>query len=424
MISSNEAQQLIRNGRIDEAQRAYEAILERSPGNVEALNALGVMALRQGQARQAVELLTKAATSDPQDALTQHQLARALHASGNLVSATLAQQRAVQLNAEFFVARLHLGELLEMAGERQQALLHYGRALRDAQDKQRWINPQTTPEPLRPLVEHAVLTFRAGRRELLLSIIEPLARRHGASSLARVERCLRIHLGEEAAPYSDPRQQPTFLYFPDLPASPYMDRDLCPWLADLEVATASIQSELSRLIESSQGRERVFTSDELEKANLQGLRGRPAWDGYYFYRHGEARDENCVLCPNTLQALDALPLCRAREHAPEVFFSVLAPGTRLMPHRGVTNTRIVGHLPLLVPQDCALSVAGEMHEWREGRVVVFDDTYEHEAWNRSESIRVVLIFDIWNPHLTDIECQAIADLVPAIGDFRKALAAV
>jgi aspartate beta-hydroxylase len=85
----------------------------------------------------------------------------------------------------------------------------------------------------------------------------------------------------------------------------------------------------------------------------------------------------------------------------------------------VTNTRLVGHLPLIIPEDCALNVGGELHPWVEGRAVVFDDTYEHEAWNRSTSTRVVLIFDIWNPYLTEIERLALADIIADIGDFRE-----
>jgi len=110
-----------------------------------------------------------------------------------------------------------------------------------------------------------------------------------------------------------------------------------------------------------------------------------------------------------------------REHGPEVLFSVFTPGTHLLPHRGVTNTRLVGHLPLMVPEDCALKVGGELHQWQEGQVVIFDDTYEHEAWNRSDKTRVVMIFDIWNPHLSEAERAAVTDLIPAMGDFREAV---
>ena len=73
----------------------------------------------------------------------------------------------------------------------------------------------------------------------------------------------------------------------------------------------------------------------------------------------------------------------------------------------------------VTPMDGALRVGGELHAWQEGRVVVFDDTYEHEAWNRSAKTRVVLIFDIWNPHLTQAEQAALTHVVESLGDFRK-----
>ena len=133
-----------------------------------------------------------------------------------------------------------------------------------------------------------------------------------------------------------------------------------------------------------------------------------------------ARANALALCPRTAALLDALPLCRIREHAPEVMFSVLTPGTHILPHRGVTNTRVVCHLPLIVPEDCALVVGGETHAWREGEAVAFDDTYEHEAWNRGSSTRVVLIIDVWNPHLTAAERDAVATLAGSMGEFNKA----
>jgi aspartyl/asparaginyl beta-hydroxylase (cupin superfamily) len=91
----------------------------------------------------------------------------------------------------------------------------------------------------------------------------------------------------------------------------------------------------------------------------------------------------------------------------------------LLPHHGVTNVRVVGHLPLIVPADCALSVAGIEHRWRVGEVVTFDDTYLHEAWNRSDEIRVVMIFDLWHPDLTDVERMAMKDLQVALAGFSS-----
>jgi aspartate beta-hydroxylase len=413
------AQELLRQGRIPEAESAFARLLEAAPDHVEALNVMALSALRGGQTRRALDYLRRAAAVDPKDALTQHHLGRALECAGDFPQALQAYQTAVRLRPEFVVARLYWADSLERAHELDSAVVQYVRALEDAQRNGKWLSAESTPAALRPMVEHAVRTVRDHRGLAFANLFEPLAKRFGKDSLARVAHTLRVYLKQETAVLPDPRQSPKFLYMPGLPATPYLDRSLFPWIEDLENSAAAIQAELAALLPQSRGAERVFSSEELERANLRGSGVAPSWTGYYFYRHGERREDNCAQCPATASALAPLPLSRVRDHGPEVLFSVFTPGTHLLPHRGVTNTRAVAHLPLMVPEECALTVGGEIHSWVEGRVVVFDDTYEHEAWNRSARTRVVLIFDIWNPYLTDIERLAIADLIAAIGDFRE-----
>ena len=416
-----EAQSLLREGRVAEAERAYECVLEQTPENVEALNVVGLAASRRGEQQRARELLGRATTIDPADARSWHHLGRIEDVAGNFPQAEAAYRQALRLDPQFFLARLHLAALLERSAHDDRCLVHYARALRDAQAGGRWLNPDTTAPVVRPLVEHAVLTVRNGQRTLYANLFEPLVERYGREELVRVERCLRVYLEEEAPSYPDPRQRPTFLFFPGLPTSAYLERAAFPWFERIEEQYATIRAELLRVLSSSQGRERVFTSDELASANLRGTGALPSWDGYYFYRWGVRRDDNCLSCPATARALESLPLCRVREHGPEVLFSVFTPGTHLLPHRGVTNARAVVHLPLIVPGDCALKVGGEIHVWQEGRLVAFDDTYEHEAWNRSSEVRVVLIVDVWNPYLSEVETAALRALIEGIGDFRKAV---
>jgi aspartate beta-hydroxylase len=420
MTSMSEARRLLEHGRVAEAERAYEILLETAPDNLEALNVVALAALGRGRARRALELLRRAAAAAPGDAVTQHHLGRAQEALADLASAVGAQAAAVRLEPTFFVARLHLAACLERLGRHDEALIQFKRSLDEAQGQGRWLNRATTPEALVALVEHAVVAVRLGRRALFDRVLAPLRERYGRDSLTRVEQCLRIYLSEEPPIYPDPRQRPSFLLFPGLPTSAYIDRAQLPWIDALETATSAIRAELEQLLPCSATRERVFASEALEAENLRGLEVPPTWNGYYFFRHGERRDANCQACPATTRALEALPLSRVREHGPEVLFSVFTAGTHLLPHRGVTNTRVVGHLPLIVPEACALKVGGEIHEWRTGRVVVFDDTYEHEAWNRSRSTRVVLIFDTWNPYMTEVERAAVTDLIGAIGDLRSA----
>jgi aspartyl/asparaginyl beta-hydroxylase (cupin superfamily) len=95
-------------------------------------------------------------------------------------------------------------------------------------------------------------------------------------------------------------------------------------------------------------------------------------------------------------------------------FSLLAPGTRIPAHSGVANFRLVGHLPLIVPPGCGFRVGPETRQWDAGKLLVFDDTIEHEAWNGGDRDRVVLIFDVWHPDLEAEERRAISTLFDAI----------
>lgn len=416
--ASREAQWLLRSGRIEEAERAYRRVLTESPCDVQALNIVALASIRLGQFHHARELLERAVATSPKHATSHHHLGRAAELLGDLETARKSYEQSLLLSSEIPAARLHLAALLETTGDHRAALVQYSRVLSDMQRQGKWLNTATTPPALVPLVARAAQVVREGRKALYFRLIEPLADTFGRSELNRVVQMLHIYLGDEIPEYPEERQKPTFLYFPGLPTTRYLDRALFPWLEEFEVQTAAIEAELHALLQVGASGERVFGSVEVERQNLRGSGGAPSWTGHYLYRHGVRREENCAASPETSRALDALPLSRVADHAPEVLFSVFTSGTHLLPHRGVTNTRVVAHLPLIVPPDCALSVAGEQHVWRKGRVVVFDDTFDHEAWNRSGEIRVVLIFDIWNPHLTEVERHAVADLVAAIGCFR------
>jgi len=317
-------------------------------------------------------------------------------------------------------ARLELARSFEARQRHGDALLAYFRAITDAQVRGAWLNRESTPPALLDRVTHAMHYVKAGRRRAFEMVLKPLYERHGRNALRRFEQCLAIQVGDQSPTPPDPRQRPSILYFPGVPASPYFDRSVFPWFGDMERAANDIRAEFLAAMPRQELSERVFSSDEAERLGLSGERGAPSWSGHYFYRHGERRNENHALYPQTSALLQRLPLARIREHAPEVMFSVLTSGTHILPHRGVTNTRVVCHLPLIVPEDCALVVGGERHDWREGVAVGFDDTYEHEAWNRGSRTRVVLIIDVWNPHLTMAEREAVAALVAAMGDFNRA----
>lgn len=414
--------QAARDGRAADACRAFERVLDEVPSDVEAMSFLGMHALASGDLSRARGLLAGAFALAPEDGPTRKNLAILELQTGRHDEAVDLLTGALDLDPGFFVARLYLALAFERAGRPDQALVHYFRALSSAQALGQWTNPATTAAGLRPTVERAARFVLLHRARVLEAVMAPLRKAHGAAALARVEQCLANYLGKARHPPQDGRQRPSFLYFPGLPATPYFPRNLFPWYRELEDATAAIREEMLDVLADERALVPFLgTPDEGTKSSYLASDGdaAPQWDGLFFHRHGKRNESACARCPVTSRSLDASPIVRIRGHAPEALFSVLGPGSHILPHTGVTNTRVVTHLPLVVPDSCALRVAGVDHAWQEGRAITFDDTFEHEAWNRSRRLRVILLFDVWNPHLTDVEQAAVTAIVEAIGDLHS-----
>ena len=126
------------------------------------------------------------------------------------------------------------------------------------------------------------------------------------------------------------------------------------------------------------------------------------WSVFGLYAFGLRIDDNCAACPTTAASVEAIPgLVTAG-------FSAMAPNTHILPHRGYTGAVLRCHLGLVVPPDSALRVGTEQRSWEPGKLLLFDDTSEHEAWNRSDSVRVVLLLDFKK----DIEVQFTPDDLP------------
>jgi aspartate beta-hydroxylase len=372
------------------------------------------------EAEQAVRRAELALQASPGDVAVHHQLATAHR---DLLVRPDAEAALARLCADLpfaFTSLLHLARLQEQRGDSRGALLRYLRAIKTAQLRGFWHDERSTPPWLVVGVQHAMKTARAGRLAFFHEWMEAAVQRHGKDEMRRVSDCLAMYLGVKPTVLADPRQKPTFLYFPGLPVTPVFERDALAFADALEAETAAIREEMQAVVDA--GDVQAFHYDRTE-AQQAALTAGGAWDAYFFYADGERVDAHHDACPRTSAALARLPLDHVRDHGPEVCFSVLRPGAHILPHRGVTNTRSVLHLGLRVPPGCALRLVGVGEVgWEEGRCFAFDDTYEHEAWNRSDQTRVVLLGDIWNPHLRAPECEALAGMIALIGDFNRSTA--
>jgi aspartyl/asparaginyl beta-hydroxylase (cupin superfamily) len=236
---------------------------------------------------------------------------------------------------------------------------------------------------------------------------------------SRFAQSLDIMAGRKHVYFQEPRQY----FFPGLPQLQFYDRAYFPWLEPLEAATADIRGELVTVLEQDAAAFQPYVqrNSRLPHTDAQGLLDNPAWSAFYLWKHGEAVPGNQARCPKTVAALADVPFAWVKNRSPSVLFSVLRPGAHIPPHTGEVNTRLICHLPLVVPAGvpatCYLRVGNETRAVVQGQAWVFDDTIEHEAWNGSDQTRVILLFEIWRPELNMEERAQVSAMFEAIDSY-------
>ncbi len=275
-----------------------------------------------------------------------------------------------------------------------------------------------TPAGLKAPIAHArqVLARRAQDLSDFLEMRLAKARADlEPTQTARFDQCLDIFVGRKTVYVP----QPLLLHFPGLPVIQFFDRDLFPWLAQLEAASDIIRSEMLAL--------RATASDQFapyiafppgapvnQWAELNHSRD---WTSFWLWKDGVRQERACGRCPQTVQILESLPLAHQPDFAPTVVFSSLQARTHIPPHTGSSNARLLVHLPLDLPGPARFRVGNDERSWQMGQAWVFDDTIEHEAWNDADAVRTILIFDIWNPYLTVEERELVSAMMAAKNEF-------
>lgn len=399
-------------GRAAEADQLLARVAQLAPGHPAVLNELGLRMMQRGEAGKARELFGRATQADPGHPALWSNLAASLHSLGQLEEEAQAIERALVLEPRHLTALLAKGRLMEARGEVRNAARIFRNALATLPEG------VTPPDTVREALEHAREAVRKDDAKLADAIDERLAGirdRHGGGAFRRVDRCIELLTGRRTR-YGP---QPTFMYFPEIPAVEFFERSDFPWLDAVEAATEDIRAELAAVMRSDQtGLEPYVAYPEgMPLDQWKELNKSRRWSAYFLWNQGIAKSEHLSRCPRTAQVLAGAPLCDVADHAPNAFFSILDARTHIPPHTGVTNTRLTVHLPLIVPEGCGFRVGSERREWVPGKAWVFDDTIEHEAWNRSDTPRAILIFDVWNPYLTEAERDLIRAATEVVGEY-------
>jgi len=371
--------------------------------------------LQRGEAAKARELFQRATQADPRHPSLWSNLAESLKVLGLAQEQMEAIDRALTLEPRHLASLLQKAALMEARGDVRNA----ARAYRDALAT---VPSGAEPPPtVKEAVEHARAVVTADDSALSAAIedsLQGLRTRHGNVSHHRVDRCLDLLTGKRKRYNSEP----TFMYFPELPTIEFFERDAFPWLDALEAATEEIRKELVTVLVSDRAGLEPYIQypDSVPLDQWRDLNKSRRWSAYFLWNQSKPQPDHLARCPRTAELLKSVPKCDVAGRGPTAFFSILDPHTEIPPHTGVTNTRLTVHLPLIVPPNCGFRVGSETREWEPGKAWVFDDTIEHQAWNRSDSPRAVLIFDIWHPLLSAAERDMVRSATEALGRYYGA----
>ena len=400
-------------GRMSESDQLLANVAQRAPNHPAVLNELGVRMMARGVADQAQLLFSRAASANPSQPSIWANLATSLKALGRRVEEFDAIEKALALEPRHLSALLQKADYFEWSGDPRNAAQAYQAALDS-------LPPAAViPPHLKAAFEVARAKVDADRLALGNVLEESLAavrERHGGEPQPRVDACLDTLMGKRRVYHS----QPTWMYFPGLPAIEFFDRSLFPWLAPLEAASPEIRTELMRVLVSDRPGLQPYIDfpDGLPIDQFKELNRSRKWSAYFLWNQSQPNAGHIARCPITARTLEeVVPRCRVEGRAPTAFFSILDPGTRIPAHTGITNTRCTVHLPLIVPPNCGFRVGSTTREWVPDQAWVFDDTIEHEAWNLSDTPRAVLIFDIWNPLLSPAERDMIQTATEVYGRY-------
>lgn len=406
------AAQASAGGRVQEADSLVRQAEAEAPRHPLVLNETARRLLMRGDAAGAHALLTQAAAQDPSQASIWLNLAAALRGLQRADEEMTAIDKVLALEPRNVRAMLQKASLQEIQGKPRAAAMTYRYALQSVP------SGSLPPQSLRPVFQHAMQFVAANDRELeqfVDSRLENLRERHKDQPLQRFDRCLQTLLRKQPI-Y---RPQPSFMYFPRLPALEFYDRADFPWLDSIEAASDQIRAELVDLLQEGPAvlQPYVDIPAGLPLDQWRELNQSRRWGVYYLWQEGVAIPEHIARFPRTMAALQAWPRCDVPGCSPTAVFSILDAKTRIPAHTGVSNTRLIVHLPLIVPPGCGFRVGAERREWQPGKAFVFDDTFEHEAWNDSDVPRAVLILDIWSPHLSAAERDMVRQVTADVGEF-------
>lgn len=366
----------------------------------------GVEALRRGDAAAAVQAFEHLTATGNAPVQAWILLAQSKTQLGDGTGADAALDGALKLEPRNPYAMLMKGDAFVRRGDDRAAVSWYTMAVN-------LVGGATLPPDLAQRVEAAKAFLARAGSSFREHLNDQISARGVADAGPRFDEALAILSGEKQVYL----QSPTSFFFPGLPHRQFYETREFDWVAGLEKAAPAIRAELDSVLAGGTGLKPYVEADPTRPNKGHSLLGDPNWSAFHLIENGTPVAGNADRCPTTMAALAPLPIPQIEGRSPMALFSVLKPHTHIPPHSGMLNTRLIVHLPLIVPEGCRLRVGNDVRKVEAGKVMIFDDSIEHEAWNDSDATRVVLLFEVWRPELSAGERAALTAMFEAIGSY-------
>jgi tetratricopeptide (TPR) repeat protein len=359
-------------------------------------------AFELGKHQQGLILLRDFSLTTSSNAGSWHRLAVVEEQIGDVAAAGKAHYQVIQHAPHIGLGYLYAAYWLQKAGKLNAAAALY--SLADEADSTSLEETLQRSNPNR-------LRASSGRRwlnQFLSSQHQDLF--DSGAQLQRIQNAIWPRSHDSSFIYPESSFRPALFYIPQIRRLKYYPTSEFDWANAVVKLAPSIKAELINALNDQAAKSQLrpyLPANSIADGNLKELAGSADWSALDLFKDGVKNERLADVFPCIFGLLESLPLYSLEQQPFEVFFSLLKPHQTIKAHYGQSNHALTVHLPLTVPENCFLEVAGEKHYWREDELVVFDDSFKHSASNQSKQLRIVMIFSIWHPDLTPEEQKAV-----------------
>ena len=411
--TAQDVQNYLQNGDFNTALGLAKDILEDNPQDVYCLSIVAQSEFSSGHLEQAASTLKKALDIDPNEINLNRNLGIINNKLGDFKQSTQCFLNGIENNTEnpkiLLDVLLMAISLDKISNQLARNVIEFVFS-QSLQLSRAYLNKDELPliSEASSIANHIIRDGKYNEQKIAL---DELALGFSEGDKKRLYDFLDVFHGIQAPQYADNLQRPSYHVFPGLEPIAFYDTSGFDWVHALEEKYHDINTELMKLYAETDNVKPYIEGSMTGNAGLDGLANSLEWSSIHLIKAGVKNQELLNKCPQTQEALSQLPMPVLSGNAPEVFLSVLKPGAEIKPHYGLSNIKLTVHLGLDIPENCAIRVGQETQTWSDGKVLIFDDSFKHEAWNRSDKERKVLIIEVWHPDLTDLEKQGITKIM-------------